>query len=203
VLALATALAAQDPQVSLVLNVRAFNGTEDVTAHTRFTVHRAGERQTAVTPAPTRMGDGQPPLKVPAGVYDVQAIHERDGKVINIRWANRLVVMPYPDEPGEHLEVINFRNGFGALHVRGAGAGDVPGVALFEPGTRVKPVALPHSSRGYALFVVPAGIYDLQVRIGDAVTWMIGLEVPLERTRLTVVPKREGPGSTAPGPALR
>ena len=100
VLALAAAPAAQEPQVSLNLEVRAFNGTEDVTAQSRFTVHRAGERQTSVTPAPIKMGDGQPALQVPSGVYDVQAIHERDGKVVNIRWANRLVVMPYPDENG-------------------------------------------------------------------------------------------------------
>ena len=123
VLALVAAPAAQEPQVSLTLEVRAFNGTEDVTAQSRFTVHRAGERQTSVTPAPIRMGDGQPALQVPSGVYDVQAIHERDGKVVNIRWANRLVVMPYPDEKGHHLEVINFKNGFGALQVRGSRTG--------------------------------------------------------------------------------
>jgi hypothetical protein len=199
VLAFITAAAAQDPQASLNLEVRAFNGTEDVTAHSRFTVHRAGERQTSVTPAPIRMGDGQPALQVPGGVYDVQAIHERDGKVVNIRWANRLVVMPYPDEKGHHLEVINFKNGYGALQVRGIGAeeGRVPNAALHVPGNRAKPVAPPHNGRGYALFVVPAGTYDLQVRIGEAVTWMTGLEVPVERTRLIIVPKNEEPGKTS------
>jgi hypothetical protein len=203
VLALVTALAAQDPQVSLTLEVRAFNGTEDVTAQSRFTVHRAGERQTSVTPAPIRMGDGQPALQVPSGVYDVQAIHERDGKVVNIRWANRLVVMPYPDEKGHHLEVVNFKNGFGALQVRGTGPeeGRVPTAALYVPGNRAKPVVPPHSGRGYALFVVPAGTYDLQVRIGDVVTWMTGLEVPIERTRLIIVPKTEEPGKTGSGGA--
>jgi hypothetical protein len=195
-LAFAVVLTTQEPQVSLVLDVRAFNGSEDVTAQSRFTVHKAGERQTALTPGPTRMGDGQPALQVPAGVYDVQAIHERDGKVVNIRWANRLVVMPYADEKGQHLEVINFKNGYGALQVRGTGPeeGRIPTVMLFETGKRMKPVATPHAGRGYALFVVPAGTYDLQVRIGDAVTWITGLEVPLERTRLTVVPPRDEPG---------
>ena len=206
VLALAIALTTQEPQVSLVLDVRAFNGSEEVTGQSRFTVHQAGERQTALTPGPTRMGDGQPVFQVPAGVYDVQAIHERDGKVVNIRWANRLVVMPYPDEKGQHLEVINFRNGYGALQIRGTGPeeGRVPGVLLFETGKRTKPVATPHAGRGYALFVVPAGTYDLQVRIGDAVTWITALEVPLERTRLTVVPPRDEPGKTpATGPAFQ
>src|SRR5438094_639297 len=74
-------------------------------------------------------------VTVPPGFYDAQAIRERDGRVLNIRWAERLVVMAYPDEAGHHLEVINFQNGFGALEVR-ARDGSVPDATLFAAGSR-------------------------------------------------------------------
>ncbi len=139
-LALVTALAVQDPMAApakqLTLELRMFSGAEEVTAQTRATVHRAGDRgEPLLQAAPS---DGRIELRVPAGIYDVQAIHERDGRVLNIRWANRLVVMPYPDERGHHLEVINFKNGFGALQIREPGGGQ-PDVALYEQGKRDKP----------------------------------------------------------------
>jgi hypothetical protein len=168
----------------ITLEVRVFNGTEEVTSHTRLTVHRAGERQESIPHTPT--GDARVELKVPPGIYDVQAIHERDGRVINIRWANRLVVMAYPDEGGHHLEVINFRNGYGALQVR-APAGATFDVAIFESGKRQKPAGTPVVGGNYALFIVPAGVYDLQVRIGAKLSWQNGIEVPLDGTRLAIV----------------
>ena len=102
-LALVTALAGQDPAADparqLTLELRMFNGGEEVTAQTRATVHRAGDRgDPLVQIAPS---DGRVQLRLAAGIYDVQAIHERDGRVLNIRWANRLVVMPYPGLPFE------------------------------------------------------------------------------------------------------
>ena len=193
-LAFVTALTAQAPALgrqvpggaaAITLEVRVFNGTEEVTPHTRLTVHRAGERQESIPH--TRSGDARVELKVPAGIYDVQAIHERDGRVINIRWANRLVVMPYPDEEGHHLEVINFKNGYGALQVRAPG-GETFEAAIFEAGKRQKPFGLPFSGGRYALFVVPAGVYDLQVRSGTKLNWLNGIEVPLDGTRLSIVP---------------
>jgi hypothetical protein len=168
----------------LALEIRAFNGADDVTAHTRLTVHRAGERKEALPH--TRSGDGRVALQVPAGIYDVQAIHERDGRVVNIRWANRLVVMPYPDEAGHHLEVINFRNGFGALQVR-APKGVAFDASLYPVGKHDKPSATPIAAVGYTLFIVPAGSYDLQVRIRGKTTWHSNLEVPLDRTRLSFI----------------
>jgi hypothetical protein len=162
-----------------------FNGAEEVTAHTRITVHRAGERGEPLmhtTPA-----DGRAQVQVPAGLYDVQAIHERDGRVLNIRWANRLVVMAYPDEAGHHLEVVNFKNGFGALQVRTRG-GVRPDVALYEPGKRKKVAATPVVGSSYILFVVPAGTYDLYAGAAGRTTWHNGLEVPLDRTRLWILP---------------
>ena len=169
---------------ALTLEIRAFNGPEDVTGQTRMTVHRAGERKEALPH--TRSGDGRVALQVPAGIYDVQAIHEREGRVVNIRWANRLVVMPYPDEAGQHLEVINFRNGFGALQVRSAKDAPIE-AALYHVGKRDKPAGAPIGAPGYTLFIVPAGSYDLQIRSRGKTSWHTNLEVPLDRTRLSVV----------------
>lgn len=193
-LAFVTILAAQAPALGrqvpggaaapITLEVRVFNGTEEVTPQTRLTVHRAGERQESIPH--TRTGDARVQLKVPPGIYDVQAIHEQEGRVINIRWANRLVVMPYPDEQGHHLEVINFRNGYGALQVRAPG-GVAFEAAIFEAGKRQKPLALPMTGGSYALFIVPAGVYDLQVRSGTKLNWQNDIEVPLDGTRLSIV----------------
>ena len=169
----------------LILEIRVFSGHEEVTRQTRITIHKAGERNNAL-PHPTTQGDGAVELLVPAGIYDLQAIHERDGRVLDIRWANRLVVMPYPDEEGRHLEVINFRNGFGALQVR-VDDGPAPDVTIFEGSKRDKPAGTPLAGTRYTLFVVPAGIYDVQVRKGPKVTWMTGVEVPLDRTRLSII----------------
>jgi hypothetical protein len=125
-------------------------------------------------------------LTVAEGIYDAQAIRESGGEVVSIRWANRLVVMKYPDEGGRHLEVVNFKNGFGALQVR-APDGSQPDVALFPPGSRGKEVAPPVIGQAYALFVVPAGKYDLFVK-GERASWHAGIDVPLDRTRLWLVP---------------
>jgi hypothetical protein len=188
-LALVTALAVQDPMAApatqLTLELRMFSGAEEVTAQTRATVHRAGDRgEPLLQAAPS---DGRIELRVPAGIYDVQAIHERDGRVLNIRWANRLVVMPYPDELGHHLEVINFNNGFGALQIREPGGGR-PDVALYEQGKRDKPATAPSAGSSYLLFVVRAGAYDLLARSSGKSTWHPGVDVPLDRTRLWIAP---------------
>jgi hypothetical protein len=181
-----TALMIQEPASgALTLELRVFNGPEEVTTQTRMTVHRAGDRGEPLLRSSTS-ADGRALFQVPAGIYDVQAIHEREGRVVNIRWANRLVVMPYPDEKGHHLEVINFRNGYGALQIRGK----VPSrsdLALYEAGKRVKPAALPVNGQEYLLFIVPAGMYDLHSRAGGKTSWSTAIEVPLDRTRLWVI----------------
>jgi hypothetical protein len=188
-LALVTALAAQNPSAEpgkpLTLELRVFNGAEEVTAQTRATVHRAGDRGEPLAQGAAPAGRME--LTLAAGLYDVQAIHERDGRVVNIRWANRLVLMPYPDEPGHHLEVINFKNGFGALQIRGA-SGSQPDVAVYEVGVRDKPAAAPLSAPGYLLFVVRAGTYDLLARAPGKSDWHLGIDVPLDRTRLWITP---------------
>jgi hypothetical protein len=176
---------AQPASVPLTLEIRIFRGSEEVTAQTRLTVHRAGERgQPVAVIAP---GGQAGATQVAPGIYDVQAVQESDGRVVNIRWAERLVVMPYPDEEGRHLEVVNFSPGYGAIQLRTA-PGTVPAdeLALFGAGDRGQPApAAPRA--GYTLFVVPAGQYDLQVKRGSKDVWHNGIEVPLDRTRLWIV----------------
>jgi hypothetical protein len=180
---LALLVSASIQSETLLLELRVFNGSEEVTSQTRVLVHRAGDRG---TPFAESGGGARIEINVPEGIYDVQAIHERDGQVVNIQWANRLVVMPYPDERGRHLEVLNFKSGFGALQVRAAD-GSRPEVSLHHPGVRDKEAAQVVTGAGYALFVVPAGLYDLSERRADRTVRQSGIEVPRDRTRLWLV----------------
>ena len=185
-LLLALALATGDSAgaASVTLELRVFNGVEEVSTQTRISVHRAGERATPVTQM--KAGSAALEAAVLAGIYDVQAIRVRDGRVISIRWAERLVVMPYPDEGGRHLEVINFQNGFGALEVRRSDR-TPPEADLYQPGDHTRTAALPIAGPDYVLFVLPAGSYDLHTRGASGSTWHTGLQVPLDGTRLWIV----------------
>jgi len=186
-LAVLALLATQPPQQRLTLEIRTYRGTEDVTDATRVIVHRAGERDQPVG----QITRAQPTLAVVPGIYDAQAVHERDGRVHDIRWAERLVVMEYPDEAGHHLEVINFLNGFGALQIREtAGRPPAPAmeVALFTADEHAQAAAPPATPGAYALFVVRAGSYDLLITRGSNLKWHKAVDVPLDRTRLWVVP---------------
>jgi hypothetical protein len=174
-------------QATLTLEVRVFDGIEEVTSQTRVKLHRAGDRASVV--AQTNPGLARIELAIGEGIYDAQTIRERGDEVINIRWANRLVVMPYPDEGGHHLEVINFKSGYGALQVR-VRDGVRPDVALYPSGSRSKEVTPPIAGRTYILFVVPAGKYDIFVK-GSRSTWHPAIEVPQDRTRLWLVPDAE------------
>jgi len=179
---LAVALTLPAPAVSL--RIRVFSGSEDVSGETRVTVFKAGERHSPV--AESRPGSGLDASVAP-GSYDAQAIRQREGRVVAIKWAERLLVMPYPDEAGRHLEVINFENGFGALEVRGRGPG-TPDVAIFATGSRQQEAARLSGGPDYAVFVVPAGRYDLRVTRDDHTTWHPDIEVPLDRTRFWLIP---------------
>ena len=170
----------------LTLELRIFNGTDEVTAETRITVHRAGERGEPVAQIAVR--GGPLALTVPPGLYDVQAMRERDGRVVSIRWAERLVVMPYPDEEGRHLEVINFMNGYGALQVRQRGTTGPPQAGLYAPGDHERPAGGRGEGSDYVLFVVLAGKYDVKTHTAGQITWHRDVEVPLDRTRLWFVP---------------
>jgi hypothetical protein len=183
---LALALLAFLPvQQSITLEVRTFDGPAEVSDATRIVVHRAAERDQPVG----QINPGaRPMVTVAPGLYDAQAIREQSGRVANIRWVERLVVMPYPDENGHHLEIINFQTGYGALEVRGpTGRGPDADVALFTPSDHGKPAAAPLTTSTYALFVVRAGQYDLLVKRDARGTWHAGIDVPLGRTRLWIV----------------
>lgn len=184
VLVAAVALQSTAP---LALRVRVFDGTTDVTAESRVKIFKAGDRQNPVGELGGTAADAIP---VTAGLYDAQAIRERDGRVVSIRWAERLVVMPYVDEGGQHLEVVNFRQGFGALEVR-AREGAIPDVAIFTAGNHQQEAGRRLDLGSYALFVVPAGRYDLAVRRGAQTTWHPDIEVPRDHTRLWLVPERD------------
>ena len=62
-----------------------------------------------------------------------------------------------------------------------------PDVALYQAGSRTKEVAIPIAGRTYTLFVVAAGKYDVFVK-GARSAWHAGIDVPLDRTRLWLVP---------------
>jgi hypothetical protein len=181
-----TLLSAQALQPPILLEVRVFHGPEEVTAETRVTVHRAGERAQPL--ALLELRGGAKSVTLAPGIYDVQTIRERDGRVVSIRWAERLVVMPYPDEAGRHLEVINFTNGFGALQVRAGDTGLLREMSIYPAGQHAKPAGSLVTGGGYVLFVVPAGKYDLATRAGGQVAWHENIEVPLDRTRLWILP---------------
>lgn len=180
VLAVAASQSAAGP---LTLELRVFNGSGDVTHESRVSVYRAGDRAEPL--APSALRPGRLTLQVPAGFYDVQAIWERNGRVMGIRWAQRLVVMAYPDEDGRHLEVINLQAGFGALQVRGKPRAPLSDVSLYVSGARDKEAAERIPGDGYVLFVVPAGTYDVFVRDVHP-SWHTQIEVPADHTRLWI-----------------
>jgi hypothetical protein len=173
-------------QQSITLEVRTFDGTADVSDDTRVVVHRAAQRDQPVG----QINPGaRPTLSVPPGIYDAQAMREQAGRLADIRWAERLIVMPYPDEKGYHLEVINFQSGYGALEVRGStGRGPEAEVALYTPADHQRPAATPMTTSMYALFVVRTGEYDLLVRRGGLTAWHPRIDIPAGRTRLWIVP---------------
>jgi hypothetical protein len=123
------------------------------------------------------------------GIYDAQAIHHRSGRVVNVRWAERLVVVRYPDEGEEHLEVINFVPNYGALQIRlPAGTRADPAIVSVRPAGGVDPARIKaHAGNDYLLVVAPAGTYTFTVTLPAGTTTLSGIEVPGDRTRLRVI----------------
>jgi hypothetical protein len=122
----------------------------------------------------------------------VQAVRQQAGQVTNVRWAERLVVMAYPDEGGRHLEVINFASEHGALQLRWAEgqAPDPAGVAVTvtRDGETRPTAARTLHGLGYLLLVLPTGTYDVRVtRPGKAPIELPKTEVPADRTRMKVL----------------
>jgi hypothetical protein len=181
------ATAPQPASETVRLEVRVFAGAEDVTPRARVQIYPSGSRTTPIAFASRA---GRHIIEVAPGLYDVQAIVEHEGRVVGIRWAERLAVMSYPDEAGDHLEVINVRNGFGALQVRAKDGAPVQGeAALYPAGSRDAARRTMPASRtaAWMLFVVPAGLYDL-VAGADSRQQVADIEVPADRTRLKIIP---------------
>jgi hypothetical protein len=183
---------AQEPKLPTQVRAefRIFSGTDEITASTRLRIMPTGarDRPMALPEGPRLVTD------LTAGIYDVQALRHRQGAIVGIRWAERLVVMYYPDEAGRHLEVINFQPGYGALQLRAAkGQLDAYEVAIFPARERSKPAATPVDGEDYKLFVVLAGRYDVRVRPAGGASrdeetrWFLDIEVPSDRTRIKVV----------------
>jgi hypothetical protein len=173
---------AQSPP--LILEVRVFNGVEEVTSQTRISIHRAGDHATAV--AHIKPAAVPHEAQVEPGLYDIQAIRERDGRAVSIRWVERLSIMPYPDEEGRHLEIINFVSGYGALEVVRQDR-QAPDAAVYPAGEHTHPAATAVRGQRYVLFVLPSGRYDLETRHPFGGTSQASLEVPVDHTRLWVV----------------
>jgi hypothetical protein len=177
----------EPPPAQVRAEFRVFAGAEEITASTRLRVMPTSKREHATT-----IEEGkQLSVTLAAGIYDVQALRLRQDAIVAIRWAERLVMMYYPDEGGRHLEVINFQSGFGALQIRGARepvwAYDV---AVFGVGDRLTPAGVPIDGEDYRLFVLKAGRYDIRVRRAGSANdpqethWYLDIEVPADRTRL-------------------
>jgi hypothetical protein len=181
-------LAAQDTPVNV--EFRVFAGIEEITASTRLRIMPTGSRD-----APLTVSEGKRLLATIApAIYDVQALRLRSGGIVAIRWAERLVVMHYPDEAGQHLEVINFDEGYGALQLRAArGPITAYDVTVFPAGDRTTPAGEPVDGDGYRLFVLQAGRYDIRVRPAgtraedEEPRWLLHIEVPANRTRMKIL----------------
>ena len=165
-----------------------FDGATEVTAATRLRVRPSGSSETGrvVEAASTLV------LNLPAGIYDVQAVRQESGQVVSVRWAERLVIMPYPDEAGHHLEVINFSNQFGALQLRWPDGQSSElagvGVTVSKNGDARPTATRPIRGPGYVLLVLPAGSYDLHITQPGRSDLRLGaIEVPADRTRMKLI----------------
>lgn len=192
-----TPAAVQTADSPIQCEFRVFDGDQEVSAETTLKIFPSGRREGGSTLGPAdRLQAG-----LVAGLYDVQAVRERQGKVVSIKWAERLVVMHYPDEAGFHLEVINFKPGYGALQLRPAIGTrldlDAFDARAAKPGARTEEAGRAVRGEKYLLLVVPSGSYDIQLRARDAKEgreaaesegqWLTGIEVPADRTRLKLV----------------
>ncbi len=176
---------APPPQISppVQCEFRAFDGADEVTRDTRITVYPGGQKKNG-TPA-----DKAGRVALLPGLYDVQLLRERDGRVIGIRWVEHLVIMRYPDEADRHVEVVNFKPQYGALELKVASQAAYE-AAAYPAGDHARPVDSSRPGQGYLLLVVPAGRYDVRVKPTEsnaAETWLTDIEVPADRTRLRTI----------------
>jgi len=172
------------------LQVRVFDGVSDVTRDTRVRVYPAGRRGTPIRL--TLGADRAYEADVPVGLYDVQAVRMRGGSVAGVRWVERMLVQQYPDEYGRHLQVINLREGYGALQIRPDAPDTGPtgwSAVATAPGTPAVEIGKARVLGPDLLLVVPAGTYDVRVVLPSAQpAWLTGIDIPDARTRLKTWP---------------
>jgi hypothetical protein len=174
---------------------RVFDGGDEVSPSTRVRVYASGQRDNGVA------ADSTGHVQLAPGLYDVQALRERDGQVTGIRWVEHLLIQRYPDEQGHHLEVINFKPQYGALELRTVDQADYD-VSAFPAGDRARLIATGLRGPGYRLLVVPAGRYDVRVRANGsnpADSWLPDIDVPVDRTRLRTL-RPPDPAARRPAP---
>jgi hypothetical protein len=174
------------------LQLRVFDGVDDVSRDTRVRLYPAGQRG---EPIKVGLGGDQAwEADVAVGLYDVQALRERPGAVPAIRWVEHLLVQKYPDEFGRHLQVVNLRDGFGALQIRPEDGTSGPAgwsAVATTPGMPDAEIARAKALGSDLLLVAPAGTYDVKVLVPSAPpAWINGLEIPDQRTRLKTWPIR-------------
>jgi hypothetical protein len=165
----------------IACEVRAFDGSVDITPEAGIRVFQSGKRD---SPLPVKAGT---PLALAPGYYDIHVARLRDGRVVSIRWAEHVLVTRYPGEGGRRVDVVNFKDGFGALQLA---AGRQPGgerhwrASAFPPGNQMREVGAASYGDGYLLLVLPAGRYD--VRLTDdrspGERWLSDVEVVADRT---------------------
>jgi len=177
-----------DAQALITCEFRVFDGGNEISRQTRVIVYASGQREKGVRT------DAAGRVRLGAGLYDVQAIRQRNGQVVGIRWLERLLIARYPDEEGFHLEVINFNTRYGSLELKPVDRTEYDATA-FAPGDHAHPVATALPGAGYLLLVVPAGRYDVRVRAKGATgveTWLPQIDVPGGRTRLRMLRPPDG-----------
>jgi hypothetical protein len=178
------------------LQLRVFDGVNEVTRDTRVRLFPAGRRGTPIRL--TLGADRAYEADVPVGLYDVQAIRARSGgadAIAGVRWVEHMLVQKYPDEYGRHLQVVHLREGFGALQIRPEGTTPVPvgwSAVATPPGVPATEVAKARSLGPDLLLVLPAGTYDVKIMLPTSAepTWISGIDIPDARTRLKTWPLR-------------
>jgi hypothetical protein len=184
-------VSAQEPSIVDLL-VRVFDGLQEVTDDCQIAVYAATSRENAVTVE--LQADGWAHVEVPAGFYDLQvARRDADGGVA-LAWTERLSVLRYSDEAGQHREIINLQPGFGALLVH-------PPQSWVGPDVAWRVSVFLHSGVGRAgfaptdedatprVFVLPAGRYDLAAHRDALHVSATDIEIPARHTRMTVLPE--------------
>ncbi|MEO6007192.1 MAG: hypothetical protein ABIU38_03975 [Vicinamibacteraceae bacterium] len=176
------------------LQLRVFDGVNEVTRETRVRLFPAGKRG---TPIRLTLGtDRAYEADVPVGLYDVQAIRSRSApeSIAGVRWVEHMLVQKYPDEYGRHLQVVHLREGFGALQIRPEGTTPVPvgwSAVATAPGVPATEVGRARALGPDLLLVLPAGTYDVKVVLpSEEPVWITGIDIPDARTRLKTWPLR-------------